>query len=76
MKTKYQKTLKIQHKLSEDKKQEYIEGMKTTFNITDNNWRQLVEEDTILTSAQKEEKISMVLDYVGDSATRYYIIIL
>ena len=74
VKTKYQKILKVKHKLSEDEKQEYIEGMKTTFNIADNNWRQLVETDTILTAPQKEEKISVILDYIGDSATRYCII--
>ena len=47
-------------------------NINTTFNITVDNWRELIEEDTTLTNPQKEEKIKLILDYIGDSATRYF----
>ena len=71
VKTKYQKILKNKHKLRDAEKQEYIDSINTTFNITVHNWRELIEEDTTLTNPQKGEKIKIILDYIGDSATRY-----
>ena len=67
--TTFQKERKSVNRMKEEKKVRLREGWSKTFDIAPKNWRDVIANDDILEEEEKEEKIRVMENYVGQHAT-------
>ena len=67
--TTFQKERKSVNRMKEEKKIRLREGWSKTFDIAPKNWRDVIANDDILEEEEKEEKIRVMENYVGQHAT-------
>ena len=68
----YNNARKSINRMGEGKRRELVDRWGAdTFDLSVNNWEAAIHGDPVLSPADKEQKIALMLDYLGEDATRY-----
>ena len=69
--TRYVAIKKVMHRFNEEKEEAIVKELEKTFDISKEGWREVIEEDNVLSREEKQEKIQVLQDYLEDGGTRY-----
>ena len=68
----YTNARKSVNRMGEGKRRELVDRWGSiTFDLSVNNWEAAIHADPVLGTADKEQKITLMLDCLGEDATRY-----
>lgn len=70
LKEEYQGQRKSMNRFTEQQSEEYSTSLDGTFNIAVAAWREEIGQDPLLLEEQKEAKVALMDDYIGESASR------
>ena len=65
LKKKYDKICK-----RKEDDEDFLQELETTFNISANNFQEIVSNDSSLSPLERREHVDVLLDYIGPEATR------